>query len=67
MISCFLVGELFTSDRLSIDSLFKKQICLRSITILSILSIGNYNSYYLYPDISISGDPTIWNDTKGLF
>ncbi|MDA3966871.1 hypothetical protein [Helicobacter sp. WB40] len=63
----FLVGELFASDRLSIDSLFKKQIGLRSITSLSILSTGNSNSYYLYPDISISGDPTIWNDTKGLF
>lgn len=58
---------LFASDELNIDSLFKKQIGLRSITSFSLLSTGNANSYSLYPNISISGDPTIWNDTKQVF
>ncbi|EOB4630658.1 hypothetical protein ACGLOW_000704 [Campylobacter upsaliensis] len=58
---------LFASDELNIDSLFKKQIGLRSITSLSLLSTGNANSYLLYPNISIGGDPTIWNDTKQVF
>lgn len=54
----------FASDELSIDGLFKKQIGLRSITSFSLLSTGNTNSYSLYPNITIGGDPTIWNDTK---
>ncbi|EAI2588688.1 hypothetical protein EM899_08990, partial [Campylobacter coli] len=40
------------SDELSIDSLFKKQIGLRSITSFSLLSTGNANSYSLYPNIT---------------
>ena len=62
----FFCTQLFASDAITIDSLFKKQIGLRSITSLSFLSTGNANSYNLYPNISISGDPTIWNDTKQL-
>ena len=58
--------QLFASDAITIDSLFKKQIGLRSITSLSLLSTGNANSYNLYPTISVSGDPTIWNDTKQI-
>ncbi len=63
-----LVGvlPLLASDELSIDSLFKKQIGLRSITNVSLLSTGNANSYTMYPNLSIIGDPTIWNDTKQL-
>lgn len=63
----FLSLKLFASDELSIDSLFKKQIGLRSITTFSLLSTGNENSYYLYPNITVGGDPTIWNDTKQGF
>ncbi|EAI1626636.1 hypothetical protein B7A54_08630, partial [Campylobacter jejuni] len=62
-----LVSCVFASDELSIDSLFKKQVGLRSITSFSLLSTGNANSYSLYPNISIGGDPTIWNDTKQVF
>ncbi|TNB61375.1 hypothetical protein FDW43_08550 [Campylobacter helveticus] len=47
-----LSGCLFASDELNIDSLFKKQIGLRSITSLSLLSTGNANSYSLYPNIT---------------
>ncbi|WP_060785360.1 hypothetical protein, partial [Campylobacter coli] len=42
-------------------------IGLRSITSFSLLSTGNANSYSLYPNITIGGDPTIWNDTKQVF
>ncbi|ECR5838628.1 hypothetical protein F1Q92_09670 [Campylobacter coli] len=47
-----LVSCVFASDELSIDSLFKKQIGLRSITSFSLLSTGNANSYSLYPNIT---------------
>ncbi|MCV3424618.1 hypothetical protein [Campylobacter sp. IFREMER_LSEM_CL1085] len=62
-----LLSCVFASDELSIDSLFKKQIGLRSITSFSLLSTGNANSYALYPNIIVGGDPTIWNDTKQVF
>lgn len=58
------VSPLLASDELNIDSLFKKQIGLRSITNVSLLSSGNANSYTMYPNLSITGDPTVWNDTK---
>lgn len=57
----------FSSDAITIDSLFKKQIGLRSVTKFSLLSSGNANSYMIYPNISQSSDPTVWNDTKELF
>lgn len=63
LVSC----TLFSSDAITIDSLFKKQIGLRSVTKLSLLSSGNAHSYMIYPNISQSSDPTIWNDTKELF
>ena len=56
----------FASDELNIDSLFKKQLGLRSITSFSLLSTGNANTYALYPNISIQGDTTIWKDTKQI-
>uniref|UniRef100_UPI00366F9747 hypothetical protein n=1 Tax=Campylobacter coli TaxID=195 RepID=UPI00366F9747 len=58
---------LFASDELNIDSLFKKQIGLRSITSLSLLSTGNPHSYYIYPNIGVNGDLNVWNDTKQLY
>lgn len=57
---------LFASDEIGVDSLFKKQIGLRSITTLSLLSAGNENSYIISPTLSINGDTTIWDDTKQL-
>lgn len=67
LILVFLTSFTFASDELSIDTLFKKQIGLRSITTLSLLSTGNANSYAIYPNFVIGGDPTIWNDTKQGF
>ena len=54
------------SDPITIDSLFKKQLGLRSVTSLSLLSSGNPNTYTSYPDILINGDPAVWSDTKQL-
>ncbi|MCH5337117.1 MAG: hypothetical protein J1D99_06870, partial [Campylobacter sp.] len=51
-----LTSFIFASDELSIDTLFKKQIGLRSITNFSLLSTGNANSYYIYPNIGVNGD-----------
>lgn len=62
----FLTSTLLASDELNIDNLFKKQIGLRSITSFSLLSTGNANTYSLYPNISIGGDTTLWDDTKQL-
>ena len=42
-----------TSDPITIDSLFKRQIGLRSITTFSLLSSGNPNVYTDYPSITI--------------
>ena len=52
------------SDPITIDSLFKRQIGLRSITTFSLLSSGNPNVYTDYPSITIQGDPVVWDDTK---
>ncbi|KRS71568.1 hypothetical protein DA63_08770 [Campylobacter coli] len=67
LILAVLVSCVFASDELNIDSLFKKQIGLRSITSFSLLSTGNANSYYIYPNIGVNGDLNVWNDTKQLY
>lgn len=46
-----LSGCLFASDELNIDSLFKKQIGLRSITSLSLLSTGNPHTHTIFIQI----------------
>ena len=52
------------SDPITIDSLFKRQIGLRSITTFSLLSSGNPNTYTDYTSITIQGEPAVWDDTK---
>nr|WP_241468827.1 nucleoid-structuring protein H-NS [Campylobacter sputorum] len=54
------------SDPITIDSVFKKQVGLRSVTTLSFLSSGNPNVYSSYPSLMINGDPMVWDDTKQL-
>lgn len=66
MIPIFIASSLVASDPITIDSLFKKQSGIRSVTTLSILSTGNSQTYESYPNLSLGGDPTIWNDTKSL-
>ncbi len=57
---------LWASDPITIDSLFKKQVGIRSVTTLSMLSSGNSQNYASYPAIFIQGDPIVYNDTKKL-
>lgn len=58
-----LCGFVFASDAITIDSIFKKQVGIRSITTLSLLTTGNANSYRIYPDLLVEGDQTLWNNT----
>lgn len=64
LIACF--ASLMASDPITVDSLFKQQYGIRSITSLNLLTTGNANSYRLSPDLTIEGDQTIWNDTKQI-
>ena len=66
IIAFILFEVLFASDPISVDSLYKKQIGLRSITNLSLLSSGNANIYNTYPNLSINGDLVLWDETKQL-
>lgn len=56
----------FASDPITMDSLFKKQIGLRSITSVSFLSSGNAYIYNLYPTLVAQPDTKTWTDTKQL-
>ncbi|OCR98896.1 hypothetical protein A9K75_09440 [Campylobacter fetus subsp. testudinum] len=58
------VGAVFASDPITIDSFFKQQLGLRSVTSFSVLSSGNPNVYTSYPTLTIQGDPVVWDDTK---
>lgn len=54
----------FASDPITLDSLFKKQIGLRSITSVSYLSSGNAYIYNMYPTLVAQPDTKTWTDTK---
>lgn len=54
------------SEPITMDSLFKKQVGLRSITTLSYLSSGNAYIYNMYPTLVAQPDTKNWTDTKRL-
>lgn len=56
----------FASDPITIYSLFKQQVGIRSFTNLSFLSSGNPNVYTSYPTLTINGNPVVWDDTKQI-
>lgn len=62
----FLNAVSFASDPITMDSLFKKQIGLRSITSVSFLSSGNAYIYNIYPTLVVQPDTKMWTDTKQL-
>ncbi|BCX78644.1 hypothetical protein [Campylobacter sp. 19-13652] len=64
--SLALASAAMASDPITIDSLFKNQIGLRSVTSLSFLSSGNANVYTSFPTLTIQGDPVVWDNTKKL-
>ncbi len=59
-----LFSSSFASDPITIDSLFKKQIGLRSITSLSYLNSGNAYIYNTHPILIAQPDTKTWKDTK---
>lgn len=56
----------FGSDPISFDSLFKKQIGLRSITSLEYLSSGNADFYNSKPYVSVFNDGKNYLDNKQI-
>ena len=56
----------FGSDPISFDSLFKKQIGLRSITSLEYLSSGNADFYNSKPYVSVFNDGKNCLDNKQI-
>lgn len=61
-----LSATLFASDPVTIDSLFKSQNGLRSITTLSFVSSGSSNTYAIYPELMTQNEGRIWIDTKSV-
>lgn len=58
--------SLFASDPITIDSLFKNQQGLRSITTLQSISSGGSNSFASYPELVAVNDGRNWQDVKSL-
>lgn len=63
--SCFL-SLLFASDPISFDSLFKKQLGLRSVTSLEYLSSGNADFYSTYPYLGVYNDGKNYLDNRQI-
>ncbi|PZT48931.1 hypothetical protein B6S12_01145 [Helicobacter valdiviensis] len=63
---CLLLSISYASDPVTMDSLFKKQIGLRSITSISYLSSGNAYIYNMYPTLVAQPDTKTWTDTKQI-
>lgn len=61
-----LTLSLQASDPVTIDSLFRSQQGIRSVTTLSFLSGGSANAYALYPELLSENDGKIWMDTKSV-
>lgn len=61
-----LASTLFASDPVTIDSLFKSQNGLRSITTLSFVSSGSSNTYAIYPELMTQNEGRVWTDTKSV-
>ncbi len=66
LLASLLTTLALASDPITIDSLYKQQVGLRSVTNLSLLSSGNPNVYTSTPNLVINGDPVVWDDTKQL-
>ncbi len=58
--------SLFASDPVTIDSLFRNQQGIRSISTISFVSSVNANTYALYPELMTQNDGRVWTDTKSV-
>jgi hypothetical protein len=64
--SIFAFSSLLASDAVTIDSMFKNQKGLRSVTSLQTLSSGSANSYRSYPDLVSVSEGEAWTDVKTI-
>lgn len=55
---------MFASDPVTLDSMFKNQQGLRSVTSFDILSSGGSNSFSTYPDLIATNEGKYWQDVK---
>lgn len=62
LLSCF--SFLYASDPITLDSMFKNQQGLRSVTTLQSLSSGSSNSFVTYPDLIANNEGKNWQDVK---
>lgn len=63
---CLFACCSWASDLIGIDSLFKQQTGLRSITSLSLVSSGNANAYSTYPNLSVASQVNDATDNKQI-
>lgn len=61
-----VVKEIFASDAITLDSMFKSQQGLRTITTVESLSSGNANSFSTYPGLTAVNEGKYWQDVKTL-
>jgi len=54
----------FASDPVTLDSMFKNQQGLRSVTSFDMLSSGSSNSFNTYPDLVANNEGKYWQDVK---
>lgn len=54
----------FASDPVTLDSMFKNQQGLRSVTTFQSLSSGSSNSFRTYPDLMADNEGKYWQDVK---
>ncbi|MDD2448082.1 MAG: hypothetical protein PHS42_00350 [Sulfurimonas sp.] len=54
----------FASDPVTLDSMFKNQQGLRSVTTFQSLSSGSSNSFRTYPDLIVENEGKYWQDVK---
>lgn len=54
----------FASDPVTLDSMFKNQQGLRSVTTFQSLSSGSSNSFRTYPDLIAENEGKYWQDVK---
>jgi hypothetical protein len=54
----------FASDPVTLDSMFKNQQGLRSVTTIQSLSSGSSNSFRTYPDLIADNEGKYWQDVK---
>ena len=67
IIALWILGcAVFASDPITLDSLFKNQQGLRSITTFQSISSGSSDSFVSYPDLVTMNEGRAWQDVKSL-